>query len=171
MENKVKPIQATPTLNEEDSKKIIKEAMIVPSEDAVTRNEKRLQDAKRIFSLEAGGDNRDGYALRYAYRKLETIPAETRLLLVISDGAPCDSTSDGVSYHMHNGAADMKRAVSEAIKKGLKTIVAGLGSDAPYIKACYKEGVSEQNSAQFLDVSDIEKMPKTFVKILKNYLE
>ena len=49
MENKVKPIQATPTLNEEDSKKIIKEAMIVPSEDAVTRNEKRLQDAKRIF--------------------------------------------------------------------------------------------------------------------------
>ncbi len=129
------------------------------------------QDAKRIFSLEAGGDNRDGYALRYAYRKLETIPAETRLLLVISDGAPCDSTSDGVSYHMHNGAADMKRAVSEAIKKGLKTIVAGLGSDAPYIKACYKEGVSEQNSAQFLDVSDIEKMPKAFVKILKGYLE
>lgn len=49
MENKVKPIQATPTLNEEDSERIVKEAMVVPSEDAVARNEKKLQDAKRIF--------------------------------------------------------------------------------------------------------------------------
>ena len=129
------------------------------------------QDAKRIFSLRADGDNRDGFALRFCYRKLEAMEAETKLLLVISDGAPCDSSSRGVSYHMNNGAADMKMVVSEYLKKGIKTIVAGLGDDAPNIKRCYKEGLSDQNSAQFLDVTDIEKMPKAFIKILKRYLE
>ena len=42
-------------------------------------------ESKRIFCLNAGGSNRDGYALRYCLKKLEKIDAKDRLMLIISD--------------------------------------------------------------------------------------
>lgn len=130
------------------------------------------KDKIRIMGLQAHGDNRDGYALRYCYRKLEQIEAETKVLLVISDGQPSDNSTKGCDYYGEfNGGSDMRNAVSQAMKKGIETIVAGLGSDAPRIKNVYKKGLSDKNSATFLDCSDVNKLPKSFIKILKEMLE
>ena len=43
-----KPIQPTPTLSGEDAKKIIKEALSVPTSEAIEKNEKMLQIRKQI---------------------------------------------------------------------------------------------------------------------------
>ena len=130
------------------------------------------KDEQRIFSLEAGGDNRDGLALKYCYRKLQNIEAEQKILCVISDGQPCDYSSDGVGYGMSNGKPDCQAAVKEAIKKsGIQTIVAGIGSDAHSIKDCYKDGISDKVSATFLDFSDMKNLSKCFIKVLKGMLD
>ena len=128
------------------------------------------KDAMRIMSLEARGDNRDGYALRYCYRKLEAIEAETKIMFVISDGAPQDTSSTKVGasrYEEREGTPDLRDAVQKAMKKDIETIVAGIGSDADRIKRVYKEGLSDKASAKFIDISDLSKLPKSFVKVLK----
>lgn len=128
------------------------------------------KDAMRIMSLEARGDNRDGYALRYCYRKLEAIEAETKIMFVISDGLPQDSSSVKVGacrYEEELGTPDLRDAVQKAMKKDIETIVAGIGSDADRIKRVYKEGLSDKASAKFIDISDLSKLPKSFIKILK----
>lgn len=124
------------------------------------------KDALRIFSMDAGRCNRDGYALRYCLKKLKAIPAEQRLMLVISDGKP-----NGYNYHLSEGQKDCQDAVSKAIKDGITTICAGIGSDTASVKAVYKEGISEKNSAHFLDITDLKKLPKAFIKIIKKALE
>lgn len=123
-------------------------------------------DSKRIFSLEAGGNNRDGYALRCALAKLEKMDAEQKMMLVISDGQPAAR-----DYSLYNGRPDCQEAVSKALKKGIFTVCAGIGSDAGQVKAVYKEGVSDKNSAEFLEITNLDKLPKAFVKILKTKLD
>jgi len=124
------------------------------------------KDKIRIFGLEAGGSNRDGYALRYCLKKLEKIPANDKLMLVISDGRPAHN-----GYGMESGQKDCQSAVHDAIKKGIWTIAAGIGRDADTVKEVYKEGRSDRDSATFLDLSDMQKLPKAFIKIIKNRLE
>lgn len=124
------------------------------------------KDALRIFSMEAGWCNRDGYALRYCLQKLKAIPCEQKLMLVISDGRP-----NGYNYSLAEGRADCQDAVSKAIKDGITTICAGIGEDAGTVKSVYKEGISEKNSAHFLDITDLKKLPKAFIKIIKKALE
>ncbi|MBO5371732.1 MAG: VWA domain-containing protein, partial [Lachnospiraceae bacterium] len=99
-------------------------------------------------------------------KKLKAIPAEQRLMLVISDGKP-----NGYNYHLSEGQKDCQDAVSKAIKDGITTICAGIGSDTASVKAVYKEGISEKNSAHFLDITDLKKLPKAFIKIIKKALE
>lgn len=124
------------------------------------------KDKIRIFGLEAGGSNRDGYALRYCLKKLEHIPANDKLMLVISDGRPAHN-----GYGMESGQKDCQSAVHDAIKKGIWTIAAGIGRDADSVKEVYKEGRSDRDSATFLDLSDMQRLPKAFVKIIKQRLE
>lgn len=124
------------------------------------------KDALRIFSMEASSCNRDGYALRYCLNKLKAIPSEQKLMLVISDGKP-----NGYNYHLAEGREDCQDAVSKAIKDGITTICAGIGNDTASVKSVYKEGISEKNSAHFLDITDLNKLPKAFIKIIKRALE
>lgn len=119
------------------------------------------EDSKRIFSLQTGGCNRDGYALRYCMNKLSTISAEQKLMFVISDGRP-----NADNYGQEEGRIDCQQVVTEGLKKGIFTVTAGIG-DAEGVKYVYKEGVSQKNSASFLDITDLEKLPKTFTKIIK----
>lgn len=123
------------------------------------------QDAKRIFALNAGGCNRDGYALWYATKKLEKLQADQKVLFVISDGRPND---DG--YIGDIAKADMQACVKYGVKHHILTIAAAI-DDADAIQHYYKDGVSEKNSAKYLDLSDLDKLPKAFVKILKRMLE
>ena len=122
------------------------------------------KDEIRIFGLAANGCNRDGYALRYCEKKLEKIQADQKLLMIISDGLPNHN-----GYGLESGQKDCQQVVREGLKAGIFTIAAAIG-DADSVKSVYKDGVSEKNSATYLDISDLEKLPKTFVKIIKEKL-
>lgn len=123
-------------------------------------------DKLRIFSLDAEDSNRDGYALRYCLKKLENMTTKDKMMMVISDGRPAHN-----GYGMREGTIDCQGAVHDAIKKGIFTIAAGLGTDAESVRRVYQEGRSEKDSAAFLDLSDLERMPTAFVKIIKKKLE
>lgn len=45
----IKPIQSTPTLSEEDSKRIVDEVLRKPTDESIERNEKLLSDSKKAF--------------------------------------------------------------------------------------------------------------------------
>lgn len=132
----------------------------VADENSLDRDESR-----RIFCLDSGGSNRDGYALRYCLKKLEKISAKDRLMMVISDGQPAHH-----GYGMMEGKLDLQSAVHDAIKKGISTVAAGIDSDADRVRYVYKDGRSDKDSASFLEISDLDRLPKAFVKIIKKRL-
>lgn len=123
------------------------------------------KDAQRIFSLRSGGCNRDGYALWYATKKLEKLQSDQKVLFVISDGRPNDG-----GYSGDIAKEDMQACVKYGVKHHILTIAAAI-DDADAIHHYYKDGVSEKNSAKYLDLSDLDKLPKAFVKILKKMLD
>ena len=123
------------------------------------------KDCIRIFEMTASGCNRDGYALRYCLDKLEKSYAETKLMFVISDGRPNHN-----GYGMVEGKKDIQEAVAKAKKKGIFTVTAAIGKDSGSVRKIYTEGISEKKAASFLDISDLEKLPKTFPKIIREKL-
>lgn len=129
--------------------------------DSVDNNDKY-----RLMNISAKENNRDGYALRYCAEKIINRPEETKILFVVSDGAPAAR-----GYNRFNGTKDVQEVVSEYRKKGVQIITAGIGSDRKSVESVYCNGLSSKRSATYLDVSNMEKLPKTFVKILKGFLE
>ncbi len=124
-------------------------------------------DGKRIFSLSAGGCNRDGFALRYALKKLLKSQAQDRIMFVISDGQP-----NHRGYGAEEGKADIRDAVAKAKKEGVLVITAGIGSSASAIRSLWIDGVSPKRAATFLELEEnLERLPKTFVGIIKKQLE
>lgn len=65
----------------------------------------------------SGGGNKDGYSIRVAARQLLARPEKDKLLIVASDGLPT-CYSGGSSA----GCRDVKAAVAEARKAGIRTI-------------------------------------------------
>ena len=65
----------------------------------------------------SGGGNKDGYSIRVATRQLMARPEKDKILIVASDGLP-------TCYENGNseGCADVKEAVAEARKAGIRTI-------------------------------------------------
>lgn len=135
------------------------EMVSVADENSIDRN-----DPIRIFSLQAGGCNRDGYALKYCMEKLKRITAEQKLLMVISDGRP-----NHQGYGIDSGRKECQAVVKDGIKNGILTIATAI-DDAEQVKSVYKKGLSEKNSAAFMDLSDLGRLPKAFVKIIKQKL-
>ena len=121
-------------------------------------------DKIRIFGLRSQNCNRDGYALKYCMEKLKRIVAEQKLMMIISDGRP-----NHTAYHLNEGRADCQAIVKDGIKNGITTIAAAI-DDAVNVQSVYKKGISEKNSAEYLDLSDLRKLPKAFVKIIKKRL-
>lgn len=123
-------------------------------------------DGKRIFSLHAGGCNRDGFALRTALQRLYRSPATDRIMFVISDGLPNDG-----AYDFEVGKADIRDAVAKAKKDGISVITAGIGDSAEMIKNIWIKDVSVKRAATFLELEEnLDRLPKSFVKVIKAQL-
>lgn len=120
--------------------------------DKVDKNDKY-----RLMNVAARSQNRDGAALQAMYKKLEARPEKNKVLLVISDGQPCAS-----GYYGEDACADMQNIVKKSNRKGMKTFAAAIGSDKPAINGIYGEG--------FIDISDLDQMPKILLKLLKKQL-
>jgi len=98
----------------ENPRAVVKHFPAVSFEDA---------DSSRIPSLKAGGDNRDGYSIRVAANKLAVRPEPRKILFVLSDGTP-----NALGYGGFRAIQDVRNAVLEARKKGIRVISLQFGS-------------------------------------------
>ncbi len=123
------------------------------------------EDGKRIFTLEAISNNRDGWALNFCAETLSRSEASKKILFVISDGLPAAS---GYSYAA--GKKDIREVIKRYKKAGISFVAAGIDECAPDIRDVYIEGVPKKEAAKFMDFSDMNGLPKAFANILKKEL-
>lgn len=119
-----------------------------------------------IFTLIAERNNRDGWALRFCQEYIKDSLASKKMILVISDGAPCASGyGDGRAER-----EDLQDMVRVAKKKGIVTVVAGISYCSSEIHDVYIEGVSRKEAATFLDFEDMSGLPKAFANVIRREL-
>ncbi len=116
-------------------------------------------DRYRLLDIEAGQNNRDGYALRFMLEKMKRQPSDLRILILISDGAPAAS-GYGTCERTTRELQGLKK---ECDKNHIAFVAAAIGDDKPVIKKFYGDS--------FLDITNIERMPKDFVKLLQKKLQ
>lgn len=116
-------------------------------------------DKYRILDLECGGNNRDGFALRFACEQLYKQDADIKLLVITSDGKP-----NSTSYSGQKAYEDIASVVKEFTKKGLFIIAAAIDEDKETIKNIYGE-------QRFLDIEDLESFPEQITNIVKRFIK
>lgn len=121
--------------------------------DSIDRNDKF-----RIMQMNAGGTNRDGYALRFLAERLMTQHTEVKLLLIISDGKP-----NHYGYSSDNAFEDLSSIKREYRNKDVITIAAAIGDDKSTIEHIY-------GKEAFLDVTDLNELSRNLVSVIKEYL-
>lgn len=95
----------------------------------------KKSDRESIASMQAGGNNFDGYSIRYAGEVLKKRPENNKLLFVISDGEPaCQKYRGGRDV----GISDTANAIKE-VKKSANTfgIAFGTGVNPTLMKGMY----------------------------------
>lgn len=90
----------------------------------------RLEDGQKdsgqnILSMEAHEDNRDGFAIRWIGKRLETRPEIHKFLLVFSDGEP------SAFGYAQNGIMDTAEAVLEVERKQISILHLFLNEEEP----------------------------------------
>lgn len=116
------------------------------------------KDRYRLMDIQARSQNRDGLALKIMCERMMKRNENAKLLIVISDGEPCDYDYGGPSAEM-----EMKEVCKTYRKKGLTIFGAAIGSDKENIKRIYGDG--------FLDLSDLETLPKAMVQLIKKHIK
>lgn len=114
-------------------------------------------DRVRLMAMDAGGANRDGYALAYMEKKLKKQDADIRILFLISDGQPADD-----NYMGEPAFEDLRNVKLQCERDHILLITAAIGED--------KEAIQKIYGDSFLDISDLEQLPKKLIDILKHYI-
>ena len=110
--------------------------------------------AASITRMKANHCNRDGLALKIAAELLGRRPEQVKLLMIISDGRP---NHDG--YGGEEAAKDIQGILRKARQEGIEVIACAIGDDKDNIKTIYGDS--------FVDISDLGRLPKTLVNIVK----
>ena len=120
-----------------------------------------LTEKSRFSLAEIQGDsdgcNRDGAAIEIAASMLEKRPEEIKMMFIISDGQPYH-----IGYSGEKAAEDIRAIIKKHKRNGVETIACAIGDDKDKIKSIYKE--------DFLDVSDLSKLPRTMALLVKKRL-
>lgn len=116
------------------------------------------QDCYRLMDMAARVANRDGAALRFVAEHLVKRPEELKILILISDGQPA-----GTGYYGTEAEKDLRAIKKEYRQKGVILFAAAIGSDKERIKRIYGDG--------FLDITDLNKLPKLLPQLITQYIE
>ncbi|MEE3440334.1 vWA domain-containing protein, partial [Ruminococcus sp.] len=111
------------------------------------------KDGQRLLTMRHLSCNRDGAAIRFACDRLCKRPEEKKLFIIISDGQP-----NGDGYHGEAAYKDLNSIKREYERKGIEFIAAAIGDDKDRIKMIY--------GRNYLDVDNLEKLPKQLSKII-----
>lgn len=104
---------------------------------------------------------RDGCAIEIAAGLLAKRPEPIKLLFVLSDGKPNHPVHRDARYAYGGAAAekDIASIIKRYKRMGVETIAAAIGDDREAIERIYGTG--------FLDVSDLNALPKMLTNIIK----
>lgn len=116
------------------------------------------QDCYRLMDMCPRSGNRDGAALRFVAEHLLKRPEKLKILILISDGQPA-----GTGYYGTAAEADLRAIKKEYQKKGILLFAAAIGTDKERIKRIYQDG--------FLDISDLNKLPKLLPKLIAQFIQ
>ncbi|GGH83785.1 nitric oxide reductase activation protein [Pullulanibacillus pueri] len=115
-----------------------------------------------LLQIEPEEDNRDGYAIRFAAKKLLRRPEKRKILLVFTDGEP------SAFHYEDKGIVDTHQAVNEARKQGLEVIGVFLGSQETATRE--KETMKSIYGRTSLVIPSIEEIPGAMIPLLKKLL-
>lgn len=115
-------------------------------------------DRYRLMDMCARNGNRDGAALRFVAEHLSKRPESQKLLIIISDGQPAD-----YGYQGTEAEADLRGIKKEYSKKNITLFAAAIGDDKENIKRIYQDG--------FLDITNLEDLPKNMALLVKQHLK
>ena len=99
----------------------------------------------------------DGAAPRSVAEQLAKRPEEVRLLILVSDGQPCDSW-----YYGSAAEEDLRGIKLEYRRRGVIFIAAAIGDDKPDIERIYGDS--------FLDITDLTQLPVKLTNMVKRYI-
>lgn len=122
------------------------------------------QDADNIFMLSSRASNYDSIAMKFAVDRLNLSEAKDKLLIFISDGMPCYASCIGGDRYY-----DIHSVVEEAKKLNINIITAAVDEPAE-IKNVYFNNVPTKKQPKFMDLSDMKRLPKAFVEVVKKLL-
>lgn len=121
-------------------------------------------DRANLGSLTAGGCNRDGFALRYVQKQISERPEEKKLVILISDGQPNGAASkNGPAYEGRIAYNDLAAIKKDMKRHNIGLIVAAIDQDKEAIRAIYGDD-------SFLDITDLDDLPKTLTKVILKQL-
>ena len=111
------------------------------------------EDAARIMDVQARANNRDGAALAFVVERLAQRTEKTKIIFSISDGQPA-----AIDYGGEDARNDLRGIKNYARKKGIRILVAAIGSDKDRIQEIYDDS--------FMDVSNLSELPNILSKKL-----
>lgn len=126
-----------------------------------------------IFSYKASGSNRDGFALRYVFETMEEIEAQTRVVIVLSDGTPNDLLSVGldsgrgdvVDYEGEDAVYDTAAEILQGKLKQKAILGVFTGEDAELDRERLIFGTD------FVRIKDLERFSVVVGKYLKSVVD
>ena len=110
--------------------------------------------AASLTKMSANHCNRDGAALLVSAKILEKRQEQVRLLIIISDGRPHDD-----DYGGEEAAKDIQSIVKQCKRDGIEVLACAIGGDKENIRAIYGDS--------FIDITDLSKLPRALVNIVK----
>lgn len=122
-----------------------------------TFDSKDGNDKYRLISMTDRWSNRDGYAIRYCYKRLKKRKEKHKLLIIISDGMPA-----GNNYYGEAANNDLRVLTRQIKREGTAVIAFGFGADAQSLSSIYGKS--------FICYEDLSKVPKAFAKALKEQI-
>lgn len=90
---------------------------------------------------------RDGYSIRVLAQYLQKQPAKTKVLIVISDGAPNHECPGPNQYMYDKALQDTVRAVREVEANGIKVLGISIGDEHWYMPVIYPRRICLTNTA------------------------
>lgn len=114
---------------------------------------------EKLVMMKPRQNNRDGAALRVIASKLSRETATTKLLVSISDGQP-KALPD---YTGKKAKEDIQTVLAEYDRQGIIFVSAAIGQDKNEIKEIYGDN-------RFVDISQIDELPKQLIQLIARYL-
>lgn len=115
--------------------------------------------AAKISTMKPRQNNRDGVPLRLLAEKLSQQPADTKVLLSISDGQP-KALPD---YTGEKARQDIQAVLDDYERKGILFIACAIGEDKKQLRTLYGDN-------HFVDISDISTLPQQLLQLIARFV-